>query len=301
MDVTDRISPNGVRALLQKYRLHPQKRLGQNFLVDRNIMIKIADSCEIDDQQYLLEIGPGLGGLTQELARRSRGVLAVELDTHLEPVLTDLVRESGNVKVLFGDILKMDIESEADKAFRDSGFESYKVCANIPYNITTPIIFKLLEHCPRMTSATLMMQKEVGERLMARPGGKDYGRLTVMANYYARSEMIMHVSRKCFYPRPEVDSVVIKLTPQKRPAAGAGNEEVFIDFVRVAFQKRRKTIVNIASGYFGSNKMDTKARIEAIGLGVNMRPEVLSLQDIMTLVDTFTTGAGLNLRRSSSK
>lgn len=283
----DRVSPSGVRNILQTQALFPKKKLGQNFLVDRNILVKIADSCDIDDRQYLLEIGPGLGSLTQELAWRSRGVLAVELDTRLVPLLTDLAKETGNVKLSFDDILKLDIEAEMDKAFPGTPVDAYKVCANIPYNITTPIIFKLLEQCPRMHSATLMMQKEVGKRLTAVPGSKDYGRLTIMTAYYAQVDLVMHVSRSCFYPRPEVDSVVIKMTPRRQPIAPVHNEKVFKDFVSAAFQKRRKTILNIASGFFGINKSDAQVYIEEIGLQSTLRPEDLSLAEIIMLVNRF--------------
>ena len=284
----DRVSPSGVRKILQDQALFPKKKLGQNFLVDRNIIVKIAGSCDIDGQQYVLEIGPGLGSLTQELARRSQGVLAVELDTRLEPLLRDLARETGNVKLLFSDILKLDIEAEMDKAFPESALAAYKVCANIPYNITTPIIFKLLEQCHRMDSATLMMQKEVGKRLTALPGSKDYGRLTIMAAYYAQVDLIMAVSRSCFYPRPEVDSVVIKMTPRRQPIAEVRNEKIFKDFVNTAFQKRRKTILNIASGFFAICKSDAQANMEALGLRSTLRPEDLSLMEIIMLVNRFT-------------
>lgn len=287
----DRISPSGVRDILQRQALFPKKKLGQNFLVDRNILVKIADSCDINDRQCLLEIGPGLGSLTQELARRSRGVLAVELDTRLEPLLRDLARETSNVKLIFSDILKLDIEAEMDKAFPEPPLDTYKVCANIPYNITTPIIFKLLEQCPRMDSATLMMQKEVGKRLTAVPGSKDYGRLTIMAAYHAHVDLIMPVSRSCFYPRPEVDSVVIKLTPRRQPVAQIYSDRVFRDFVNVAFQKRRKTILNITSDFFGINKSNAQANIEEIGLKPTLRPEDLSLMEIIKLVNSFAPDA----------
>ena len=254
----DRASPSGVRDLLRTYEVFPKKKLGQNFLVDRNILAKIADSCDINDQDYLLEIGPGLGVLTQELAQRAYGVLAVELDYRLKPVLTCLAGETDNIKLIFNDILKLDIEAEMDRAFQGQGIDAYKVCANIPYNIPTPIIFKVLENCPRMTSATLMMQKEVGERLVAAPGGKNYGRLTVMADYYAHPELIMHISRNCYYPRPEVDSVVIKLTRRLQPIARVNSESAFRDFVAASFQKRRKTILNIASEFFGTTTAETQ-------------------------------------------
>lgn len=285
----ERVSPGGVRALLRRFELAPKKGLGQNFLVDRNILVKIAESCEITGEQYLFEIGPGVGGLTKELAQRCRGILAVELDTRLAPMLSELSRETANLQVIFNDVLKIDIETEVRDTFGVSALDSYKVCANIPYNITTPIVFKLLEQCPHMKSATLMMQKEVGARLMASPGGKDYGRLTIMAAYYAEVEHVTDVSRNCFYPRPEVDSMVVRLTPRHQPIAWVRDETAFKEFVRNAFQKRRKTVLNIASQFFGCNKTDTGARIEGVGLQTQLRPENLSVTDMIRLVNAFSS------------
>jgi 16S rRNA (adenine1518-N6/adenine1519-N6)-dimethyltransferase len=282
-------SPAAAKNIMQQYGLFPKKRLGQNFLIDRNVLIKIAESCNITSEQYFVEIGPGLGSLTQELAIRSQGVLAIEVDTGLEPVLEELAVKKNNVRILFRDILKVDIESEIERTFGLQEVPPYQVCANIPYNITTPIIFQLLENCPNMQAATLMMQKEVGERLLAKPGSKEYGRLTITAAYYANIKHILNVSSTCFYPRPDVDSVVLRITPQRPKTIVVKSEDVFKDLIRVAFQKRRKTILNIISTYFGLEKYKTEEKLREIGLGANLRPENLSIQEVATLVNAFTS------------
>jgi len=282
--MADLSSPTGARAVLQHYGLHPKKRLGQNFLVDRNVLTKIADASSLSPEQYVIEIGPGLGGLTRELAKRSRGVLAIEIDRSLQPVLEDLTTEHPNVKLLFSDVLEVDIEAGLRQAFDLTGPIDYRVCANIPYNITSPIIFKLLEQCQGMKSATLMMQKEVGERLLAKPGSKDYGRLTLTTAYFARVETVMAVSRNCFYPRPEVDSIVVRLIPNPERIR-MEQEDMLHNFIRAAFQKRRKTILNISSEFFRRDKEETGRIIENLGLSVKLRPENLSLADFARLVD----------------
>ena len=296
----DRSSPSGVRTMMQRHGLFPKKRWGQNFLVDRNVLSKIADSCAISADQYILEIGPGLGGLTQELAHRSRGVLAVEVDATLEPVLRELATSNPGIKIIFQDILKAEIEAEIQKAFDLPAIEPYQVCANIPYNITTPIIFKLLENCPHMVSATLMMQKEVGQRLMASPGSKDYGRLTIMAAYYADIEHVMDVSRQCFYPRPDVDSIVLRIIPQHPQKIPINNEPAFKGFIRAAFQKRRKTILNITSDFFSLDKHASEEKLQALGLQPNLRPENLSLEDVARLINAFAPRANAHGSEDSS-
>lgn len=282
--MADHMSPTAARAILQQYGLHPKKRLGQNFLVDRNVLTKIADASLLTAEQYGVEIGPGLGGLTRELAGRCRGVLAIEIDRSLQPVLEDLTAEHPNLRLLFSDVLEVDIEAALRRAFGLAGPIDYRVCANIPYNITSPIIFKLLEQCPGMKSATLMMQKEVGERLLAKPGSKDYGRLTITAAYFARVETVMAVSRNCFYPRPDVDSIVVRLVPNPE-RIGVEREDVLHDFIRAAFQKRRKTVLNISVDFFGRDKEETGRIIESLGLSPKLRPENLSLPDFARLVD----------------
>jgi len=283
----DRSSPAVVKNIMQSHGLFPKKRLGQNFLVDHNMLTKIADACAIKPDEYIVEIGPGLGGLTIELAKRSRAVVAIEVDTSLEPILQELTSEYHNIKYLFRDILKVDLETELQKLIGVQNVSPYQVCANIPYNITTPILFQLLENCPNMQSATLMMQKEVGNRLLAKPGSKEYGRLTITTAYYADVELVMNVSRNCFYPKPDVDSVVVKITPQRPKKVLIPQEEVFKNFLRVAFQKRRKQIINITSSFFGLDKVNASQKLQELGLAINLRPEELNIKDIAELINIF--------------
>ena len=181
----------------------------------------------------------------------------------------------------------MDVEAELQKAFNLAEILPYQVCANIPYNITTPILFRLLENCPNMQSATLMMQKEVRERLLAHPGTKQYGRLTLTTAYYADVHHVMNVSRNCFYPSPDVDSAVLRIVPQKPKNVLIHQEEVFRNLVRLAFQKRRKTILNISTDFFQQDKVTVGKKLEELGLAANLRPENLSIQDVARLVNAF--------------
>lgn len=285
--MADILSPSGEKNMMTQHGLHPKKRLGQNFLVDRNILTKIADSCAISPEQYVVEIGPGLGTLTRELSGRCRGVMAIEIDHSLEDILNELVKEKPNLRIVFQDVLKVDIETELTKAFGLEKVTPYQVCANIPYNITTPIIFKLLEDCPNMQAATLMMQKEVGERIMASPGTKEYGRLTITTGFYAKVQHVMNVSRHCFYPQPDVDSAVLKILPQYPKRILINNDELFKNFIAAAFQKRRKTILNIVNSFFSTGKEEAEQKLNQIGLKANLRPENLSLDDIARLLNTF--------------
>lgn len=278
-------SPAAVRKILDEYGLKARRGLGQNFLVDGNILRKMVDSLELEPGQLCLEIGPGLGALTQELLRRGARVLAVETDRYLIPWLERLFSDCpGQLCVLNQDILEIDIEAEMAKAF-GGPFDSFMVCANIPYQITTPIIFKLLEECPRMSSATLMMQKEVAERILARPGGKDYGRLTVAIAYHGRVWPITAVSKNCYYPRPEVDSVVLRLEPYSdRLPCQDFDERAFKAFLAYAFQHRRKTLSNICVQHFGRTRDDIEQQLEFLGLDPRLRPENLELQDFISLI-----------------
>lgn len=280
-------SLTAVRDIMQRHNLHTKKSLGQNFLVDQNILKKIAESANIKPDDYIVEIGPGLGSLTRELAMRSQGVLAIDIDQRLQPVLEETLDGFANIKILFQDILKTDIEAELLRAFQLEQIQPYKVCANIPYNITTPIIFQLLEDCPHLDCAILMMQKEVGNRILASPGSKEYGRLSVAAGYYAQVEHVLNVSHNCFYPRPEVDSVVLKFTPRNKPVITEQEEKKFKELLNIAFQQRRKTILNICSGFFKTDKGQTEIKLQEIGLTANLRPENLSRQDFINLVKHF--------------
>lgn len=285
--MSDTGSFSTAREVMEAYHLFPKKNFGQNFLVDKNILKKIADSCDITSEDYLVEIGPGLGALTQELAQRCQGVLAIDIDQMLEPVLRNLADEYKNIELYFQDILDVDLEAILAQKFDLKGPVSYKVCANIPYNITTPIIFKLLEDCPHMASATLMMQKEVSTRLLAKPNNKDYGRLTLTTQYYANVEHVMNVSRNCFYPKPEVDSAVVRIIPVEGNKVNIKNEEMFKAFLRTAFSKRRKTILNISAGFFNKPKPEMEIILQQIGIASNLRPENLSIETYADLINSF--------------
>lgn len=280
-------SPSVLRSLMQQYEVYPKKRWGQNFLVDRNILENISSSCGADSHLYTVEIGPGMGALTQLLAGQSRGVLAVDIDKSLEAPLQQVLLPFSNVRLLFADILDIDLEDELVRQFNLSEIPEYVVCANIPYNITTPIIFKLLENCPHMKKAVLMMQKEVAQRILAQPGDKDYGLLTLMIHYHADTRWLMKVSRNCFYPRPDVDSAVVQFIPLSQPRIEVQNEEVFKAFLRTAFQMRRKTILNSSSTFFQISKPQAQERLEQIGIKPNQRPEELGLEEFAGLVNRF--------------
>ncbi len=278
------VSLSQIRDLMRRYEFFPRKKWGQNFLIDGNILNKIVASCDLSQDDYVIEIGPGLGTLTMKLADNSQGVLAIDIDRSLQVMLQEVLSGYDNVKILFADILEVNLEEELVKAFTLPTIQPYQVCANIPYNITTPIIFYLLEKCPHLQSATLMMQKEVAERIMASPGGKDYGLLTLTTSYYAHSELLMNVSRNCFYPRPEVDSAVLRITPRQEKIK-VNNEIIFKKLLRASFQKRRKTMLNICSDISGQDKNQIQGLLEQWGISPLARPENLSLDDFVLLAN----------------
>lgn len=284
-------SPSRVRELMQRHQLHPRKKWGQNFLIDNNILDKIVAACALTPDSLVVEIGPGLGALTQRLARASGGVLAIDIDQGLKPALEETIGVYENVRLLFADILQVDLEKELAAAFGLKTIPSFCVCANIPYNITTPIIFYLLEACTHMQSAVLMMQKEVAARLAASPGHKDYGLLTLTAAYHAQVEIIAPVSRNCFYPRPEVDSSVVRISPypNQLKRVTVKDDQVLKNFMKAAFQKRRKTILNNCTSFFTAGKQEAADLLLSLGLKPEHRPEQLTLEDFASIVDAFLT------------
>lgn len=282
------LSIKGVKDIMERYQLQARKGLGQNFLVDQNILTRIAEGAEIDAQQLVVEIGPGLGSLSRELAARGRGLLAIDIDQRLEPVLAETLAEYENVRLIFSDILKIDIETALVESFQLKKAASYKVCANIPYNITTPIIFKLLESCPHMESAILMMQKEVAERILALPGTKDYGRLTIATAYYAKVERVLSVSRHCFYPQPEVDSSVLRFIPCNHDRLAPETEIVFKNILNYFFQQRRKIILNSLVHLFKIDKITAEEKLKTLDLDPKLRPENLDLRDYLNLAEAFS-------------
>ncbi len=283
----DIYSKAGIRQMNSKYNIYPHKRWGQNFLLDKNVLNKIANLSSITWEDYVIEIGPGLGALTRQIASRSKGVLAIEIDPSLQEVLNENLANSNNYRLKFEDVLKVNIEQELSQAFNLSTISTYKVCANIPYNITTPIIFNLLENCPNMEYAVLMMQKEVASRIKAMPGSKAYGLLTVMIQYYADVEFLMDVSRNCFFPRPEVDSAVIKIIPHHPPKFKLKNQAAFKSLVKKAFQMRRKTMLNVCVAEFGVEKERIKKYLDNLDIDGNKRPENLTIYDFISITENW--------------
>ncbi|MDD3852225.1 MAG: 16S rRNA (adenine(1518)-N(6)/adenine(1519)-N(6))-dimethyltransferase RsmA [Syntrophomonadaceae bacterium] len=281
-------SISGLKAIMRKYQLFPRKKWGQNFLVDGNILTKIADQASATGVPYAMEIGPGLGALTAELAPRFEGVLSVDIDRNLEPALREVLQDYPQVQLLFADILGIDIEETVNCYYPEATESGFVVCANIPYNITTPIIFKLLEECSAMKGAILMIQREVADRILASPGSKDYGLLTLMTRYRADARLITKVSRNCFYPRPEVDSSVISLMPLSSPRVSVSDEDKFKGLMRTAFQMRRKTMLNICHTYYAIDKTIAQTKLEAAGINPMTRPEQLSLEDFARLAVGFS-------------
>lgn len=233
--------PQNTIAVLQKYNFNFQKKFGQNFLIDTRVLEKIIQAAGITKEDFVLEIGPGIGTMTQYLCENAREVAAVEIDRNLIPILADTLRAYQNVEVLNEDILKVDINRLAQE--KNQG-RPIKVVANLPYYITTPIIMGLFESHVPVDSITIMVQKEVAERMQAGPGTKDYGALSLAVQYYARPEVVANVPPNCFIPRPKVGSAVIRLTRHREKAVEVQDENLMFRLIRASFNQRRKTLVN---------------------------------------------------------
>lgn len=268
--------------ILKKYNLGFQKKFGQNFLVDKNILEKIVDAAQISGTDHVLEIGPGIGTMTQYLAERAKAVIAVEIDANLIPVLHDTLSPYDNVTVINEDILKVDIRRMIEER---CGGHPVKVVANLPYYITTPIIMALFESHADLQSITVMVQKEVADRIQAGPGTKDYGALSLAVQYYARPETVVKVPAACFLPKPNVDSAVIRLERYEKPPVEAEDEDFLFAVIRASFNQRRKTLVNGLSnaGIPGAGKEETAHILQQMGLSPLTRGETLTLEQFTKL------------------
>jgi len=275
-------SPKYVKEILSKYGFEFSKSLGQNFLIDGNIIRKIAEKANITGEDYILEIGPGIGTLTEELAQRAKKVVAIELDKNLMPILDETLGEYKNVEIINGDVLKVDLKRIIEEKL-DNG--PVKVVANLPYYVTTPIITKLLESNLNLDSIIVMVQKEVAERMKAKPGSKDYGSLSVYVNFFSIPEIIIHVPKTVFMPQPKVDSAVIKLDIKKNlPDI---DRDKFFRVIRAAFSKRRKTLLNSLSSYgFDIDKETIRETLENININPEIRAENLSVEDFIKISET---------------
>lgn len=275
-------SPSKTMEIIKKYGFDFKKNFGQNFLADYNILTGIADSAHITDEDYVLEIGPGIGSLTQVLAERAKKVIAVEIDNKLIPILNDTLGSYDNIEIINADILKTDVSAIINRC----GGE-IKVAANLPYYITTPIIMALLEKQYNIKSITVMIQKEVAERISADCNSKDYGAISVAAQYYCNVNYDFTVSASCFIPRPKVDSSVITLTPYTEKKYKTDNEKLFFKVVKCAFGQRRKTFTNSIANQsgLGVTKEQLGAILTDMGLDSRVRGEALSIEQLCDFTD----------------
>ena len=276
--------PQNTIAVLQKYHFNFQKKFGQNFLIDTTVLDRIISSAEITKEDCVLEIGPGIGTMTQYLAERAGSVVAVEIDKALIPILQDTLKEWDNVSVIHGDILKTDIRKIADE--KNQG-RPIKVVANLPYYITTPIIMGLFESHVPVDSITVMVQKEVADRMQTGPGNKDYGALSLAVQYYADPYIVANVPPNCFMPRPKVGSAVIRLTCHQEKPVQVQDEKLMFNIIRASFNQRRKTLANGLknAATLDFTKEEVEAAIDALGKGASVRGETLTLEEFARLSD----------------
>lgn len=274
--------PQNTIEILKKYNFNFQKKFGQNFLIDTHVLDRIIEAAGITGDDFVLEIGPGIGTMTQYLCENAREVAAVEIDKNLIPILSDTLSAYDNVTVINEDVLKLDL-NELAKA--QNGGKPIKVVANLPYYITTPIIMGLFENHVPLESITVMVQKEVAERMQVGPGTKDYGALSLAVQYYARPEIVANVPPNCFMPRPKVGSAVIRLTCHEKPPVEVEDEKLLFQLIRASFNQRRKTLQN---GLYNSpeialSKEQIAEVIKEAGLSASVRGEALTLEQFADL------------------
>ena len=277
-------NPQNTIEVLQKYNFSFQKKFGQNFLIDDHVITKIINAAEITKDDLVLEIGPGIGTMTQYLAESARKVIAVEIDKNLIPILGETLAEYDNVTVINEDILKLDINRLVEE---ENAGKPIKVVANLPYYITTPIIMGLFESHVPLQSITVMVQKEVADRMQVGPGSKDYGALSLAVQYYAKPYIAANVPPNCFIPRPGVGSAVIRLTRYEEPPVTVKDESLMFKLIRASFNQRRKTLQNgIAnSPELPYSKAQVEKALEKMGLAANVRGESLTLAEFAKLSD----------------
>ena len=275
-------NPQNTIAVLQKYNFVFQKKFGQNFLIDTHVLDKIIRSAEITKDDFVLEIGPGIGTMTQYLACAAGKVVAVEIDRALIPILEDTLEGYDNVTVINEDVLKVDIAKLAEE---QNGGKPIKVVANLPYYITTPIIMGLFEKNVPIKSITVMVQKEVADRMQVGPGTKDYGALSLAVQYYAKPYIVANVPPNCFMPRPKVGSAVIRLERYEKPPVEVKDEKLMFRIIRASFNQRRKTLVNGLnnSDQIPFSKEVIAEAVEKLGKGTGVRGEALTLEEFARL------------------
>lgn len=280
-------NPTNTLAVINKHEFAFQRKFGQNFLIDEGIVNKIVREAGVTKDDFVLEIGPGIGTMTQLLCEQAGGVAAVEIDTNLIPILKETLAEYDNVTIINEDILKVDIKKLAEEK---NGGKPIKVVANLPYYITTPIIMGLFESNVPIDSITVMVQKEVADRMQVGPGTKDYGALSLAVQYYSKPQVVINVPPECFIPRPNVGSAVIRLTRYKEPPVKVRDEKLMFKLIRASFNQRRKTLANGLnnSPEINFSKEEITAAIESLHKGPSIRGEALTLSEFAALSDYFS-------------
>ncbi|MUK88082.1 16S rRNA (adenine(1518)-N(6)/adenine(1519)-N(6))-dimethyltransferase RsmA [Ornithinibacillus sp. L9] len=280
-------TPIRTKEILKKYHFTFKKSLGQNFLVDVNILNNIISHTGIDKEAGAIEVGPGIGALTEQLAIHADKVVAYEIDQRLLPILEDTLQDYDNVHVIHEDILKADVQEMINKQFKAE--QPVHIVANLPYYITTPILMKLLRENLPISSLTVMIQKEVAERMAAKPNSKSYGSLTIAIQYYTDAEVVMHVPKSVFMPQPNVDSSILKLTRRKNPPVHVEDEDYFFPIVQACFAQRRKTLRNNLTSHFKGiyDKEEITTILDEINIDGTRRGESLTMEEFATLANTF--------------
>ncbi|OPJ55069.1 16S rRNA (adenine(1518)-N(6)/adenine(1519)-N(6))-dimethyltransferase RsmA [Alkalithermobacter paradoxus] len=279
-------TPKATKEIVEKYGFKFSKSLGQNFLINSNIIDKIVDGAQISPGDYVIEVGPGIGTLTREMASIAKKVVAVEIDKTLLPILDETLKDSPNVEVVNEDILKCDIQKLVDEKLEGG---PVKLVANLPYYITTPIVMKFLEENIPVTHIVVMVQKEVADRMKAVPSTKDYGSLSVAVQYYSDVDIVTTVPRSMFMPQPNVESTVIRLKSHKEPKYNVNDKDLFFRVVKASFSKRRKTILNALSTYgLEFSKDDIKESLKEANIEENRRGETLSIEEFVKLANVMS-------------
>ena len=282
----DIATKSNTKEIIEKHGFTFKKSFGQNFLTDTNILNKIVNAADLNDEVGVIEIGPGIGALTEFIARKAKKVVAYEIDPRLIPILAETLAPYDNVKVIHQDILKADVASMIEEEFKD--VKHIAVVANLPYYITTPILMGLIEKKLPIDWYVTMMQKEVAERLSANPGSKDYNALSIAVQYYTEAKIALNVPKTVFIPAPNVDSSVVKLTKREQPAVAVENEDFFLEIVHAAFKQRRKTIQNNLTQHFNDlAKEDVTKLLEEAGIVPSRRGETLTIEEFGHLSNVF--------------
>lgn len=277
-------SPSEVTELLIRHGLRPKKRLGQNFLIDRNVLNKIVGAADLTADSYALEVGPGLGTLTRELAAIAKKVVGVEADRDLIPVLSETLEDYNNIEIVHGDFLKLDLTEFLSEKFGDN---KLTVVANLPYYITTPLITSFIAAKSHLNRMVVMVQQEVAQRMAAAPGTSDYGSITVFVQYHCKVSIAAKIKRTVFYPPPDVDSAVLRLDIRQEPPVDVKDEAVFFNIVRASFGQRRKTLLKALSGSpnLGWSKEKSSETLAKAGIDHTRRGETLSLEEFATIAN----------------